>query len=94
VQLLGRDTDLGTEAELFSVGETRARIHDNGRGVDLVREAACRVEIAGQDRLGVSGPVVIDVRDRRVEIRCNRDRQLQVGVLAAVVVVGRSADVL
>ena len=93
MQLLRRDTDLGAEAELFSVGEARACVHDDGRGVDLVREAARRVEIARQDRLGVPGPVVVDVRDRRVEIGCDRDRQLEVGVLPAVVVVGRRADV-
>src|SRR5258706_15238271 len=79
VQLLRRDTDLGAEPELFSVGEACARVHDDGRGVDLVREAARRVEIASEDRLGVPGPVVVDVRDSSIEIGGDRDRQLEVG---------------
>ena len=93
VQLLRRDPDLGAEAELLAVGEARARVHDDRRRVDLVREAAGRVEIAREDRLGVPGAVAVDVRDRGVEIGRDRDRHLQVEELAAEVVVGRGADV-
>src|SRR5205085_9692431 len=54
VQLLRRDPDLGTESELFAVGETRARVHDHRGGIDLRGEPPCRFELASEDRLGMA----------------------------------------
>ena len=42
VQLLGRDPDLGAEAEPLAVGEAGRRVHDHDRGVDLVGERGGR----------------------------------------------------
>jgi nicotinate-nucleotide adenylyltransferase len=38
VQLLARDADLGTEAELTAIGETRRRVHHDGGRVDIDRD--------------------------------------------------------
>ena len=93
MQLLRGDADLGAEPELLAVGETRARVHDDRRGVDFLREAARGVEIVREDRFRVAGAEPVDVRDRGVEVGRNRDRHLQVEILGPEVFVGRGADV-
>src|SRR6266542_1537952 len=67
VELLCGDADLGTEAEALAVGEAGGRVHDHDRGVDLAGEAPGRVQVASDDRLGVTGAEPVDVIDRRIE---------------------------
>src|SRR5438105_14964478 len=46
VELLCGDADLGTEPELLAVGESRARVHLDSRGVDLFGELPCLADLA------------------------------------------------
>ena len=54
VQLLGRDADLGPEAELTAIDEAGRRVDQHGGGIDLADKASRCLEVAGDDRLGVS----------------------------------------
>src|SRR5680860_1336189 len=67
VQLLRRDTDLGAEPELFTVDEPSGGVHHNRGRVHLSGEPARRVEVLGEDHLGVTRPEPVDMVDRRVQ---------------------------
>ena len=49
MKLLGRDADLGSEAELLAVGERRRRVHHDGGGVDTLGEPLRNSEIGRDD---------------------------------------------
>jgi hypothetical protein len=57
------------------------------------REPAGGIEIARQDRFGVTGAVTIDVHDRGVQIRRRRHRHLQIEEFTPEIVVGRRLHV-
>src|SRR4051812_15325519 len=61
VQLLGGVADLGPHAELAAVGEARGGVDVDAGGVDAELERARRRGAARDDRLGVPGPVPVDV---------------------------------
>src|SRR5713226_10630194 len=68
VEFIGADTDLGAEAEFLAVVEPRAGVdHDRG-GIDGGDEAPGGRPVVGHDRVGVVRAVVVDVRDRLVNI--------------------------
>src|SRR5205807_8628851 len=73
VELRRRDPDLRSEAELAAVVEARRRVHDDAARLDLAREAARALLVAGDDRLGVERPEASDVVERSVEVRHDLD---------------------
>ena len=61
VELLGRDSDLGAESELASVGEGRRDVDIDARRVGPLREQPRCLRILGDDRLAVARGVAFDV---------------------------------
>ena len=64
VQLLSRVADLRAHPELAAVGEPRRRVDVHAGGIDAELERARRRRVPGDDRLGVSRAVSVDVLDR------------------------------
>src|SRR5690606_5591935 len=87
VQLLRGDADLGAEAELLAVHEAGGGVDEDRGGVDLLREAAGRPQVGGDDGLAVAAAVAGDVGDGGVERVDDPHGQLQVEELGGVVLV-------
>src|SRR5690606_13473459 len=68
VEAVGADADLGPQTELAPVVEAGAGVDDHRGGVDRGREPPGRVQIAGDDRVGVVRAVGVNVPDRVFEV--------------------------
>ena len=93
MQLLSRDSHLGTEAEFATVGESRGCVGHHNRGVHLGQKPLGVSVVIRDDRLGVTGRVFTDVRERVVEVLDDADRDIQSAVLGRPVLVGRGDDI-
>jgi hypothetical protein len=65
---VGADADFGAHAELATVGEAGGGIPIDGGGIDFGEELAGGDSVAGDDAVGVSGAVVIDVFDGLLDV--------------------------
>src|SRR4051812_16541588 len=59
VELLGGDADLGAEAEALAVDPAGGGVYQHGGGIDLAGEAVGRLEVVGDDGLGVARRVAL-----------------------------------
>src|SRR3954452_21320371 len=64
VELLGRVAHLGAHAELAAVREARRRVDIDARRVDARGERARGLGVVGEDGVGVTAAVDVDVLDR------------------------------
>src|SRR5579862_4107262 len=62
VQLLSADTHLSSEAEFGAVGEAGGRVPIDCGGVDSTQEPASVGFIGGDNRIGMLGRILVDVR--------------------------------
>jgi hypothetical protein len=92
MELLGRVADLSAHPELVAVGEAGGGVDvDRGR-IDRTGEPLGGLLGGGDDRLGVPGPVRVDVLDRLTQRVDHRDRHLHPEVLGVPVVGPRLVD--
>src|SRR5699024_11920378 len=73
VDLLRADSDLRTETEFISVGKTRGGIRIDSDCVHFLQKSLCVKIIVGDNRLGMTGIVPVDVFDRLVQGRHGLD---------------------
>ena len=66
VEFLGTNPDLSSESEFEAVGESCGRIDVDSCRIHLIQEFLGILVILRDDRLGVTGIVVVDVGDRLV----------------------------
>ena len=85
MQLLGGDADLGTEPELFTVGEAGRRVDHHRSCVDTLGKPLSGSHIGGDNGLGMSGAVFVDVGDRLIDTVHHRDCDLHRQILPAQV---------
>ena len=69
VQAVGRDADLRAEAELETVVETRARVPENGRGIDSVEKLLRGRSVGRDDRVVRQDPSQCRHHPARVHAR-------------------------
>ena len=81
MELLGRDPDLGAEAELAPVREPRRRVDHDHRRVHLREEALSSRGILGDDRFGVLRGVCADVLERGIQVVDDTDGDVEAQVL-------------
>ncbi len=75
VDLVGADPDLGAQAELAAVVESGAGVDHDGRAVDQVGEAPGGLQVAGNNGVGVPGPMSSDMSNCIIDRFDNGDRE-------------------
>ena len=74
---LGGHGDLGTETELAAIGKARAGVPVDGCGVDPFQKVASAFAVVGEDGVGVTAGMCVDMRDRVVEVADDLDTEHQ-----------------
>ena len=92
VELLGRVADLGAHPELPAIGEPGRGVDVHARRVDAELERPRRVGRPGDDRLGVTAAVRVDVLDRLGGRVDDPDRQLEREIFGVPILIGRRLD--
>ena len=74
MQLVGTDTDLGTQSILIAIRKTRRGIHHHGTGVHLTQEAAYNGLLKAERRAihQQVGEALERLFPERIEARCAR----------------------
>ena len=88
MEFVGRDADLCTEPEDAAVIESGAGVHHHGAAVDHRGECFGGLQVAGHNRIGVMGSVLVDVLCRLLHRSDDRDADFGTQVFGAPICFG------
>lgn len=91
VNLVGADTDLGTETVAHAISETRRSVPVDTSGIDGVHEVLSLLLIRSHDAVSVAGAVCVDVLNSLLSRSNSLDRYRERQMLS-IVVLGANVD--